>query len=362
MCFHVGSSAPLSLMSMVRFGIALLVFGLPAAWYAQELQRNEQESSAATTKLLTLRTEVSAASRAIDKMLPRDDSRRAPDDLQRGMLRKMVADMEKQTAQHSHRRRRCGRVEGAREALRQKHRQRGRAGKSARRCRYGLNKILQDQGVSNSAAELCRRGKGAKEAELQRRNLVLAQRSARRDEQTAEDERSRSHRILRKARGEARSHEDAAAADGAAHGAARLECKIVQAPKQPPGKSTAAAESAKKRRSRAVAVKKLDLTGDGNAETVGYDTNGDESSTLSTMMVRPPVSHTGTPCLVTGLAIVASATDLALNSYSCWLAGMARSTRTCRRNQVGKPGCHPGRLARVPATAGAALMTGYVVR
>ena len=283
-------SAPLSMMSMVAgFGIALLVFGLPAVWWmrksCKETSKNLRRHAGAET------TDVENGGGQLQRRVPTIKNaaraiihaQRAMDDLQRGMLRTMVAEMEKQAAQQLAQAQ-AVQIKGTRgerrEALRQKHRhQRAALANQLDAVDMGLNRLLQDQ--SDKAGSPKVEMGAVKDAKVLARaesKRVLAQydqhveeMSKQLNERASEQSQSLEKKLEEKR--ELMKHrllqmEELMERQG-------LSGTIVQVPQQPPGAPSAAAESAKKRQSRAVAVKKLDLTGDGHAESVGYDTNGD---------------------------------------------------------------------------------------
>jgi hypothetical protein len=283
-------SAPLPLASTVAgFGIALLVFGLPAVWWmrksCKETGKNlRRHAGAATTDVETGGAQpprrvptIKNVARAIIH------AQRAMDDLQRGMLRTMVAEMEKQAAQQLAQAQ-AVQIKGTRgerkEALRQKHRhQRAALANKLDAVDMGLNRLLQDQsdkaGSPNVGIGAVADAKGLARAESKRVleqydqhvGEMSKQLKTRASEQSKNLEKKlEEKRELMKQR--LLQMEQLMERQG-------LAGTVVQVPQQPPGPPSAAAESAKKRQSRAVAVKKLDLTGDGHAESVGYDTNGD---------------------------------------------------------------------------------------
>lgn len=319
-------------MSMIMgFGIALLVFGLPATWWmrksckANKSVRRGTEPADVENGTAQPQRHVPSIKNVARAII---HAQRAMDDLQRGMLRSMVAEMERQSAQQLAQAQSV-QIKGTRgerrEALRQKHRhQRAALANQLDAVDMGLNKILQDQGVSDGDAALSpRAGTSRKEeAELARTESrkVLAQYDQHVEEMSKQlkkrassqsenlEKKLEEKRELMKAR--LLQMEQLMERQG-------LNATIVQKP------GAAEEESTKKRQSRAVAVQKLDLTGDGNAESVGYDTNGDG--------VVDAIDYDGAssfPCLVERMAdhrgclrAVASACRLALSSCACWLAG-----------------------------------------
>jgi hypothetical protein len=301
-------------MSMIMgFGIALLVFGLPAVWWMRKSCKETNKNLRRHTEAADVENGGAQPQRRVPsiKNVARAiiHAQRAMDDLQRGMLRSMVAEMERATAQQLAQAQSV-QIKGTRgerrEALRQKHRhQRAALANQLDAVDMGLNKMLQDQGVSEVEA-----GGGviAKEdtqlAKTESRK-VLAQYDQHVEEMSKQlktraqsqsqnlEKKLEEKRELMKAR--LLQMEQLMERQG-------LNATIVQAPKQPSGKPSAAAESAKKRQSRAVAVKKLDLTGDGNTETVGYDTNGDGVVDAIDYDGAPPLPAWKNPRLDTGLS------------------------------------------------------------
>lgn len=284
------AAAPLPLVSMIAgFGIALLVFGLPAAWWMRK-------SCKETNK--TLRSNAAADIESGDQPGDQPQPRRVPtiknvaraiihaqramDDLQRGMLRSMVAEMERQSAQQLAQAQSV-QIKGTRgerrEALRQKHRhQRAALANQLDAVDVGLNKILQDQGVGGSAAAVVEEKRDVQELGRAESRKVLAQYDQHVEEMSKQLKtraQSQSENLEKKLEEKRNVMKQRLLEMEKLMERQGLSGQIVKAPKQPSGAPSAAAESAKKRQTRAVAVKKLDLTGDGNTESTGYDTTGD---------------------------------------------------------------------------------------
>ena len=274
-------AAPLSLASMLAgFSIALPVFGLPATWWMRKSFKKTRHYADPATEdaevdglqLQRGATSIKNAGHAIIQ------AQRAVDDLQHGLLRSLVSEVERQATQELARTQSVqikGTREGWRETLREKHRsQRASLAKQLDAVDAGLRKMLLDQGVSpaagddEQATELSRAESKKLLAqydkqveEMSRRLKMRASSQSHNLEQKLEERRElMRQRLLQMERLMERQG---------------LSGHIVRAPRQSPGASSAAVEGAKERQSRAVVVQKLDLTGDGHAESVGYDTTGD---------------------------------------------------------------------------------------
>ena len=266
------------------FGITLAVFGLPAVrWMAKSCRE--------TDKKVTARRYADAATTdAENGGLQRDTrsmksvghavlhAQRAVDDLQHGMLRSMLSEMERQKTQELSQTQSAqitGTREERREALREKHRQqKATLAKQLNAVDVGLRKMLEDQGVSAAAGG----NEQANELSRAESKKLLAQYDKQVEEMSKRLKMrasSQSHHLENKLEERRELLKQRLLQMERLMERQGLSGHIVRAPRQSSVASSAAVESAKERQSRAVAVQKLDLTGDGHAESVGYDTTGD---------------------------------------------------------------------------------------
>jgi hypothetical protein len=266
-----------------------------------------------------------------------------------------------------------------REALRQKHRhQRAALANQLDAVDMGLNKILQDQGVSAQRARAPSRGidpeEKKKDEQLARQESkrVLAQYDQHVEEMSKQlrtRAQSQSENLEKKLEEKRALMKERLMEMEKLMERQGVQGHIVAAPQPPPKKAPggaggAAVESAKKRQTRAVAVKKMDLTGDGQAESTGYDTNGDgvidaidydgarTAHHIILYYIAGSILHRSTdstvPCacrhtfvaLLLGLLLqpVAYVSMLLTSTRKLCLAffdsqAMVRSTRTCRRRR-----------------------------
>lgn len=381
-------AAPLSVASMAAgFGIALLVFGLPAMWW---MRKNCKETNKNVNRINVAQAGDVESGGARQHAVPSIKNvaraiihaQRAMDDLQRGMLRSMVSEMERKSAQELAKAQEV-QIKGTkgerREALRQKHRhQRAALANQLDAVDMGLNKILQDQGVSAQRARAPSRGidpeEKKKDEQLARQESkrVLAQYDQHVEEMSKQlrtRAQSQSENLEKKLEEKRALMKERLMEMEKLMERQGVQGHIVAAPQPPPKKAPggaggAAVESAKKRQTRAVAVKKMDLTGDGQAESTGYDTNGDgvidaidydgarTAHHIILYYIAGSILHRSTdstvPCacrhtfvaLLLGLLLqpVAYVSMLLTSTRKLCLAffdsqAMVRSTRTCRRRR-----------------------------
>lgn len=293
-------AAPLSLMSIVAgFGIALLVFGLPAMWCTckscKETNRQARPDRGDGDTQFDAPAQPTDIENGVEQRRHRPvikhmaraiiHAQRAMDDLQRGMLRSMVSEMERQSAQQLAKAQQV-QIKGTkgerREALRQKHRhQRAALAQQLDAVDMGLNKILQDQTGGTQRAP----SRGVGHEQKHHVEQLAATHSKKVLQEYDKHVEEMSKQMQSRADTNSQNLERKLAEKREIMKQRLLEMEklmerqgltghLVAVPAKPE-EGAPVQESAKKRQTRAVALKKLDLTGDGQAESTGFDTNGD---------------------------------------------------------------------------------------